>query len=45
MISKCSDGQIPVNDTCFRDKIESRYLSAIEEIYQDFIFERREGGK
>lgn len=45
MISKCSDGQIPVNDICFRDKIESRYLSAIKEIYQDFIFERKEDGK
>ena len=38
MISKCSDGQIPVNATCFESKLQTRNLSAIQDIYQNFVF-------
>lgn len=39
MISKCSDGQIPVNETCFMEKIKADDLSAIKDIYKNFVFE------
>lgn len=42
MISECSDGQIPVNATCFDSKIDSKYLSPIEETYKNFVFDRKE---
>lgn len=38
MISECNDGQIPVNKICFESKIESKYLAAISEIYENFVF-------
>lgn len=38
MISECNDGQIPVNKICFESKIESKYLAAISEIYEKFVF-------
>lgn len=38
MISRCSDGQIPVNKTCFKAKTESKNLSPVAEIYQNFCF-------
>ena len=40
MVSKCNDGQIPVNQICFETKIESQYLSPIKEVYDKFVFER-----
>lgn len=40
MISECNDGQIPVNAICFESKIQSKYLAAISEIQQKFVFER-----
>ena len=40
MISRCHDGQIPVNEECFKTKIERKDLSAINEIYKNFVFER-----
>ena len=43
MISECNDGQIPVNAICFETKTKSNYYSALPEIYQNFVFERREG--
>ena len=43
MVSQCSDGQIPVNATCFESKITSiKYLSPIKEIYNNFKFEKEE---
>lgn len=39
MISECNDGQIPVNAICFEKKIESKYLSAIADIHEKFVFE------
>jgi hypothetical protein len=45
MVSKCNDGQIPVNSICFHEKIESRYLAPIEQLYENFIFERKEDAK
>ena len=40
MISECNDGQIPVNSICFESKIQSKYLSAISDIYKKFDFEK-----
>lgn len=42
MISECNDGHIPVNPICFESKIQSKYLSAISDIYKDFEFERKD---
>ncbi len=39
MISECNDGQIPVNTICFESKIQSKYLAAISDIHQKFVFE------
>ncbi len=39
MISKCSDGQLPLNPTCFSSKIQNRNLAPIGEIYEKFTFE------
>ncbi len=39
MITKCNDGQIPINEICFNSKIESKYLKPISEIYKQFIFD------
>lgn len=39
MISECNDGQIPVNAICFESKIQSKYLVAISDIHQKFVFE------
>lgn len=38
MITKCNDGQIPVNQTSFSTKIESKYLAPLSEIYERFVF-------
>ena len=43
MISECNDGQIPVNAICFESKVQSKYLAAIFEIHQRFVFERKAG--
>ncbi len=45
MISKCSDGQIPVNPLCFESKIEAKNLLPIKDIYKNFVFERAEESK
>ena len=42
MVSRCSDGQIPVNQECFRTKIESKTLKPVIEIYKKFTFESEE---
>lgn len=33
MISRCSDGQIPINGECFAKKTESKYYSSLNDIY------------
>lgn len=38
MISKCNDGQIPLNETCFKEKIKSKNLAYIGDIYTKFEF-------
>ena len=38
MISKCNDGQIPLNETCFKEKIKSKNLAYIGDIYTNFEF-------
>ena len=40
MISECSDGQIPLNKVCFQSKIQSTTYEKIDEIYNNFVFER-----
>ena len=40
MISKCNDGQIPVDKTCFTAKIAQQNYAAVEDIYEKFIFIR-----
>ena len=42
MISKCNDGQIPVNDMCFESKIQAKNLAPIADIYDSFIFNGRD---
>lgn len=42
MITKCNDGQIPINATCFNKKIESKYLAPISKIYERFVFESKD---
>ncbi len=39
MITKCNDGQIPINKTCFSKKIESKHLAPINDIYEQFVFD------
>lgn len=39
MISKCSDGQIPINPIAFESKIQAKNLAPIGEIYEKFVFE------
>ena len=39
MIGKCYDGQIPINSTCFKEKISQNNYSPIKDIYRDFVFE------
>ena len=38
MISKCSDGQIPINSTCFNEKINQNNYAPIKDIYKNFTF-------
>ncbi len=45
MISKCSDGQIPLNPICFDSKIQTKNLQPIKDIYTNFVFERTEESK
>ena len=40
MISRCNDGQIPINETCFMEKISQKNLAPIKDIYQKFVFEQ-----
>lgn len=40
MISECSDGQIPVNKTCFESKLKSKNHAALSEIYKKFVFKQ-----
>lgn len=40
MISKCSDGQIPINAKAFETKITNKNLTPIEGVYKNFVFER-----
>ncbi len=42
MISQCNDGQIPVNTTSFHAKLENKYLTALEQVYDQFVFEKEE---
>lgn len=44
MITKCNDGQIPINETCFNAKIDSKYLAPISEIYEQFVFDTKRKG-
>lgn len=40
MISRCSDGQIPVNKDCFEAKLEQKNYSEIKNIYSKYKFEK-----
>lgn len=40
MISKCSDGQIPINKECFDAKTEQKNYSEIKNIYSHYVFEK-----
>lgn len=40
MISRNSDGQIPINKECFETKINRNNYSAIKDIYQKYTFEK-----
>ncbi len=38
MISKMNEGQIPVNETCFKEKISGKNYKEINNIYKKFVF-------
>lgn len=40
MISRNSEGQIPINEECFKTKIEQKNYKSIKDIYSNFVFER-----
>ena len=40
MISRCNEGQIPINKMCFKEKISNKNLAPIENIYSKFVFEK-----
>ena len=40
MISKCSDGQIPINSECFKEKISQKNYTSVDGIYSKFVFEK-----
>lgn len=39
MISIASDGQIPVNEKCFKEKCEGRNYSGMEKAYKHYVFD------
>lgn len=41
MISKCSDGQIPLNNEAFNQKVSQAAFTPIKEIYNNFIFNQQ----
>lgn len=38
MISKMNEGQIPVNETCFKEKTSGKNYKEINNIYKKFVF-------
>ena len=42
MISKCNDGEIPINKKCFISKIQTKNLAPLEEIYFKFVFDKED---
>jgi len=40
MISRSSDGQIPINKDCFETKLEQKNYAAIKNIYSKYKFEK-----
>ena len=38
MISRCNDGQLPINKECFFNKIKNGSLSPLSKVYDDFSF-------
>lgn len=40
MISRNSEGQIPINKDCFTTKLEQKNYSPIKDIYHNYIFEK-----
>lgn len=40
MISKCSDGQIPLNNETFNQKVSQAALIPIKDVYSNFVFEK-----
>lgn len=43
MISRSNEGQIPLNKTCFNEKISQKDLAPISKIYNNFAFENKNG--
>ncbi|MCQ2516507.1 MAG: serine/threonine-protein kinase [Saccharofermentans sp.] len=39
MVSYCNDGQLPINNTCFQDKIANSDLACLINVYQNFVFD------
>lgn len=39
MITKCSDGHIPINETCFNEKTDQKNYTPVKDIYRNFVFE------
>lgn len=40
MITVASDGQLPINETCFREKIKGKNYQGIEEVYKHYVFKK-----
>lgn len=43
MISRCSDGQIPINETCFDTKTSQNNYAVLDDIIRNYTFIKREG--
>ena len=42
MIQKCTEGQIPINETAFNHKCQQKDLLPICDIYGQFVFDTKE---
>lgn len=40
MVSRCNEGQLPVNETCFKEKTAGKNYKGMDGLYQKFVFEK-----
>lgn len=44
MVSRCSDGQLPLNKECFMNKIELKQYTPLKNVYSNYKFEKVDNG-